>query len=528
MNDPHVQDHSVQGDHTTELRMPLLVEAFGHRVRRADADTRKALDAQTPIDWAALESGRAADAITHSLRGERALPDVLERLLRALIADVGINIDDVVTRTPRYGSPSRWSQTVEMRFEGECYRLDHVGGADAPILVAGATLVGYASLALDLATLVRHTVHACVRYARGAEGAPMPNARSSIDVWACRLARLLARFDDSGTSGRSARAYALAIEETWNTQHHETRRRLATMGAEAAGRDACPPKANPYAPSWGERLHIYDPRELRWLHAITDRHKARGSGREASVDPDPDVQPPDGIGSALNALCTTLAQLPYQARTHLKHKHALDIEAVAMAFVGPGAASERRATMEQTLRGLLSDAGYLDGMGTRWRATADRIAALLGQAEHDGGAAAVVQARHAAAYIDSVWRARSALRACGRDSEWIASARNGSDDVADAMADPLRRSAAVARALEERGDEATSMDLGIRLVQALTEIGMTGLGEHPWADTGIMPDPLSDGDMARLARTADERRAFMRRTADQMIASSLATIIDPA
>ena len=239
---------------------------------------RERLDADSPLDWTALEDPATGIELAQAVRDRRRLPEPVEMLVTRLIGEVGIVADDLAAGIERTGAASAWRGHFSIEPDGDSYRLrNRLDGA----ILAGIrpeTVAGYAALALALATVVRETAGLWIEAGerQGAENDPSgPLARCAIAM----SGRLTALSGD-GPGAVSTATLSRALEDTWNAQGMDIRAGLATAVLPGPEPGACAPRPRFLAPAMSYRLHACDPGEMRWLRALAERAGAPGDEAE--------------------------------------------------------------------------------------------------------------------------------------------------------------------------------------------------------------------------------------------------------
>ncbi len=241
---------------------------------------RERLDAESPLDWTALEDPATGIELAQAVRDRRRLPEPVEMLVTRLIGEVGIVADDLAAGIERTGAASAWLEHFSIEPDGESYRLrNRLDGA----VLAGIrpeTVAGYAALALALATVARETAGLWIEAGerQGAEDDPSdPLARCAIAM-SGRLTALSG--DDPGVV--STATLSRALEDAWNAQGMDIRAELATAVPPSPEPGACAPRPRFLAPAMSYRLHACDPGEMRWLRTLAERAGAP----EAAAEPE--------------------------------------------------------------------------------------------------------------------------------------------------------------------------------------------------------------------------------------------------
>ena len=247
--------------------MVVSAKSFTLCVTSLPEAARERLDAESPLDWTALEDPATGNELVQAVRDRRRLPEPVEALVARLIGEVGVVPDDLAAGVERTGAASAWLGHLSIEPDGESYRLrNRLDGA----VLAGIrpeTVAGYAALALALATVVRETaglwIEAGERHA--ADDSPVTLARCAVAM----NGRLKALAED-GPSAVSTATLSGALEDAWNAQGLEMRAELATADRPVPEPGACAPRPRFLAPAMSYRLHACDPGEMRWLRALAE------------------------------------------------------------------------------------------------------------------------------------------------------------------------------------------------------------------------------------------------------------------
>ena len=273
-----------------------LEELFTRAVALLPGPVRERLDGDFPLDWTVLEDAGTGAELGESVRARRRLPQPVEVLVHRLIRDVGIVPADVAAGVERSGAASAWIDWVTMEADGEGYQLRNDRSGDVHADVRPESVAGYATLGMDLATMVHHAVD---RWLQAGEHhrATSDEERSSLGRCAVRMHAHLHAQPETVSGHRSAASLARTLEYAWNTQNVEVREALSGIRLSTA-RGARAPRRSYYVPVTGHRLHACDAGEIRWLRALADR-AAAGTGTGESGQSAHEVHAAgDGPGAA--------------------------------------------------------------------------------------------------------------------------------------------------------------------------------------------------------------------------------------
>ena len=254
-------------------------ELFTRTVALLPGPVRERLDGDFPLDWTVLEGAGTGVELGETVRARRRLPQPVEVLVHRLIRDIGIVPADVAAGIERTGAASAWIHWVTMEADGESYQLRNDRSGDVHGDVRPESVAGYATLGMDLATMLHHAV---ARWAEAGEHhrAASEDERGPLGQCAVRMHAHLQAQPETISGQRTAASLARTLEYAWNTQDVEVREALSGIRLSTA-RGARAPRRRYYAPVTGHRLHACDAGEIRWLRALADRAAAGAGTGEA-------------------------------------------------------------------------------------------------------------------------------------------------------------------------------------------------------------------------------------------------------
>ena len=271
-------------------------ERFTRAVALLPGPVRERLDGDFPLDWPVLEDAATGVEVGEAVRARARLPRPVEDLVRRLVRDLGIVPADVAAGSERQGAASAWIHWVTMEADGESYQLRNDRSGDVHAGIRPEAIAGYATLGLDLATMLHD---AAERWLEAGElhAAASADERGRLGRCAVRMHTHL-RAQPETLSGRSTTAsLARTLEHAWNTQSVETRAALSEVRLSTA-RGACAPRRSYYAPVTGHRLHACDTGEVRWLRALAGRATAGTGTGEAEQAAHEARAAGEGLGAA--------------------------------------------------------------------------------------------------------------------------------------------------------------------------------------------------------------------------------------
>lgn len=256
-----------------------LEETFTRAVALLPGPVRQRLDGDFPLDWTVLEAAATGADLGEAVRARRRLPQPVEVLVHRLIRDVGIVPADVAAGVERSGAATAWIDWVTMEADGESYLLRNDRSGDVHADVRPESVAGYATLGMDLATMLHHAVD---RWLQAGEHhrATSDGERGSLGRCAVRMHAHLQAQPETVSGHHSAASLARTLEYAWNTQNVEVREALSGIRL-STSRGARAPRRSYYVPVTGHRLHACDAGEIRWLRALADRAAAGAGTGEA-------------------------------------------------------------------------------------------------------------------------------------------------------------------------------------------------------------------------------------------------------
>ena len=250
---------------------------------------RERLDGDFPLDWTVLEDAGIGAEIDEAVRVRRCLPRPVEVLVHRLIRDVGIVPADVAAGVERRGAASAWIHWVTIEADGESYQLRNDRSGDVHTDVRPETVAGYATLGMDLSTLLHDTVERWLEageHHRATTEDQQGHPASRLAKCAVRMHAHLQAQPETISGHRTAASLARTLEYAWNTQKIEVRAALSGIRFSTA-RGARAPRASYYAPVTGHRLHACDAGEIRWLRALAERAgMGAGKGEPGGTGPE--------------------------------------------------------------------------------------------------------------------------------------------------------------------------------------------------------------------------------------------------
>ena len=258
-------------------------ELFTGAVALLPGPVRERLDGDFPLDWAVLEDAATGAELARAVDARRRLPQPVEGLVHRLIRDIGIVPDDVARGVERAGMAGAWIDWVTMDAGGESYQLRNDRSGEVHADVRPEAVAGYATLGMDLVTLLHETVERWLEAGRHHR----ETAREARDLpgqCAVRMHEHLRARPETISGHRTAATLARTLEHAWNTQSFEVRAALSGLRFSTA-RGARAPRRSYLAPVTGHRLHACDPGEVRWLRALAERAVTSAGSGEAPPAP---------------------------------------------------------------------------------------------------------------------------------------------------------------------------------------------------------------------------------------------------
>ena len=277
-------------------------ELFTRAVALLPGPVRERLDGDFPLDWTVLEDAGTGSEVAAAVHARRRLPRPVEVLVHRLIRDIGIVPGDVAAGIERSGTASAWIHWITMEADGESYLLRNDRSGDVHCDIRPEAVAGYATLGLDLATMLHDAVERWIE-AGGHHRTTSEGERDLLGQCAVRMHAHLRSQPETVSGHRSAASLARTLEYAWNTQSVESRAVLAGTRLSTA-RGACAPRRRYYAPVAGHRLHACDAGEIRWLRALAERAAAgtgAGDSARATQRPEAGARTRTGAGDTARA-----------------------------------------------------------------------------------------------------------------------------------------------------------------------------------------------------------------------------------
>lgn len=250
-------------------------ELFTRAVALLPGPVRERLDGDFPLDWTVLDDAATGRELGEAVHARRRLPRPVEVLVHRLIRDIGIAPADVAAGVERSGAANAWIHWVTIEADGESYQLRNDRSGDLHTDVRPEAVAGYATLGMDLATMLHDAVERWLE-AGDHHRATSENERSVLGECAVRMRAHLQAQPETISGHNTAANLARTLEFAWNTQNVEVRAALSGIRLSTA-RGARVPRKSYYSPVTGHRLHACDAGEIRWLRALAER-AAAGAG----------------------------------------------------------------------------------------------------------------------------------------------------------------------------------------------------------------------------------------------------------
>ena len=273
-----------------------LDELFTRAVTLLPGPVRERLDGDFPLDWTVLEDAATSVELAQAANARRRLPRPVEALVHRLIRDIGIVPGDVASGIERVGLASAWIHWITMEADGESYQLRNDRSGDVHGDVRPEAVVGYATLGMDLLTLLHDTVERWLEAGRHHRNTAR-EARDLPGQCAVRMRAHLQAQPETVSGHRTAASLARTLEYAWNTQSFEVRAALSGLRFSTA-RGARAPRKSYLAPVTGHRLHGCDPGEIRWLRALAERAATSAGSSQARPAPRAAGASGQGLGKA--------------------------------------------------------------------------------------------------------------------------------------------------------------------------------------------------------------------------------------
>ena len=245
-------------------------ELFTRAVTSLPEAAKKRLDGDAPLDWTVLGNPGTGFDVAEAARVHRRLPEAVETLVERLIGDVGIVPADVLTGVEREGAANAWIRQVVIEPDGESYRLRNEISGEIHAGIRPEAVAGYATLALDLATVVHEASERWMEVG-GGYGRISGNGLSPLARCAIRMSARIGKLSEPGARSRSTGSLARVLDDAWNSQSLADRVELSTAVRLSTARGAAAPRQCHFAPMNSYRMHACDPAELRWLRALAER-----------------------------------------------------------------------------------------------------------------------------------------------------------------------------------------------------------------------------------------------------------------
>ena len=246
-----------------------LDELFLRAVTLLPGPVRERLDGDFPLDWTVLEDAATGAELARAVSARCRLPRPVEVLVHRLIQDVGIVPGDIAAGIERIGVASAWIHWVTVEADGESYQIRNDRSGDVHCDIRPEAVAGYATLGMDLVTMLHDAVERWLEAGRHHRGTAK-EARELPGQCAVRMQAHLQAQPETNSGRRTASSLARTLEYAWNTQSFEVRAALSGIRLSAA-RGACAPRKSYLAPVTGYRLHACNPGEIRWLRALAER-----------------------------------------------------------------------------------------------------------------------------------------------------------------------------------------------------------------------------------------------------------------
>ena len=259
-------------------------EHFNRAVAMLPDAVRERLDGDSPLDWTALEDAGTGAEFGAAVRACRRLPRPVEMLVHRLIRDVGVVPADVAAGAERQGAASAWIHWITIETDGDSYLLRNDRSGEVHTGVRPEAVAGYATLGMELATLVHDTGEQWLEAGEHHE-ATAEAERSQLAQCAVRMRAHLRAQPETIPGRRTAASLARTLEYAWNSQSGNARAALAGTRLSTA-RGARAPRRSYYSPMNDHRLHACDAGEIRWLRALAQRAGA-GAGTGPGLGPGP-------------------------------------------------------------------------------------------------------------------------------------------------------------------------------------------------------------------------------------------------
>ena len=551
-------------------------ELFARAAGALPAAVRERLDGEAPLDWATLEDPGTALELGEAARGRRRLPPPVEALVHRLVRDVGIVPADVSDGVERHGTASAWIHWVTIEADGESYQLRNDRSGEVHVGVHPETLIGYATLGLELAAVVHEATERWFEAGERCRAAP-EEQRGGLAECAVRMHTHLHAQPEAISGHPTSASLARTLEYAWNTQSSEVRAMLSEVRVDGAA-EAQAPRRSYYSPASGHRLSACDAGEMRWLRALAG-HARTGERREgAERSPPPAAATPETFaagteepGHRREIGAKNLAPAPNREVTELERiANRLPEEVRRRMGEAYGAGTARalgRLRSAPEVERLRTELGA-DAPGRSTPTWLDRLAAALlldvgaqtrnglrtgamqlrrrpgSENEYQGTetgtgvvlrlvpVALVQQVRLGLSFAQDAWTGLTGLRNAGREGSWaLTEAEAGSRRLEAGEREMLEAAREIGRALDdlerafagmhgERGP--TALEEAAMAAEALRRVGPTTRTAAGWPGGAEAPNARNPKDVRRLANVAEALHGEIRVVANQLIAGWIA------
>lgn len=247
---------------SAELFLPAVTSLPNHLRQRLDGDAA--------LDWTVLENPETAIELAEAARARLRLPAPVEKLVAALIRELGTVASDLTAGAEREGAANAWLRHFAIEPDGEFYRLRNLLSGDVHTGIRPEAVAGYAVLALNLMIAVDQTGE---MWMKPGDLSPSGAANGLDPLAHCAVrmnAELRSRFDSSAGPGVTGQLASI-LEDAWNALSPPIRAELSTSIRLSTARGASAPRRCHMAPMNSYRMHACDLAEIRWLHALAKR-----------------------------------------------------------------------------------------------------------------------------------------------------------------------------------------------------------------------------------------------------------------
>ena len=560
-------------------------ELFAHAARTLPEAVRERLDGDAALDWAALEDLGTALELGDAARGRRRLPPPVEALVHRLVRDVGVVPADVSDGVERQRTASAWIHWVTVEADGESYQLRNDRSGEVHVGVHPETLIGYATLGLELAAVVHEAGERWFEAGERCRTIP-ERARSPLAECAVRMYTHLRSQPEAISGHPTTASLARTLEYAWNTQDAQVRDALSEVRADGAAQ-AHAPRRSYYSPSAGHRLSGCDVGEMRWLRALAGNARAGGSeveGAERSLPPaaasgrlssvpgaapeafaagagEPGGRPETGAAAPgqspdreVTELERAAGRLPDEVRRRMgeaygagtaraldRLRSAPEVERLR-AELGADAPGRSPPTwLDRLAAALLLDVGAQTRTGLRTGAMQLRrrpgsdneyqgTEAGTGVVLRLAPVGLVQQVRLGLAFAQDAWTGLTGLRNAGKEGSW-ALAEAGDRRIEAGERRMLEAAQEIGRALDDlerafagtHGERGpTALEEAAMAAEALRRVGPTTRTDAGWPGGAEAPNARDPRDVRRLANVAEALHGEIRVVANQLIAGWIA------